>query len=162
MLDHTFELHACELDEFTDKAILYSEQAKKAGINIKVVNHPADGYWDTVWLKEPWTMCYWNGRLTVDWMLSTAYSGDAKWNDSHFKHARFDKLLVEARAELDNKKRQEMYYECQAILRDEGGVVVPFFADWVNGASDKCGYENVAGDWNPDGAKAAERWWFKA
>ena len=68
---------------------------------------------------------------------------------------------LEARAELDNNKRKEMYYECQAILRDEGGVVVPFFADWVNAASDKCGYENVAGDWKPDGAKAAERWWFK-
>ena len=40
--------------------------------------------------------------------------------------------------------------------------IITFFADWVNGASDKCGYENVAGDWNPDGAKAAERWWFKS
>jgi len=25
--------------------------------------------------------------------------------------------------------------------------------------NDKCRYVNVAGDWNPDGAKAAERWW---
>ena len=162
MQNHTFKLHACELNQFTDKAILYSEQAKKAGIRIEVVNHPADGYWDTVWLKEPWVMCYWNGRLTVDWMFATAYSGDAKWNDTHFKHARFDKLLVEARAELDSNKRREMYYECQKIVRDEGGAVVPFFQDWVNGASDNCGYENVAGDWNPDGARAAERWWFKA
>ena len=162
MLGHTFELHATALGNFTDTAVLYSEQAKKAGVKIKVINHPADGYWDSVWLKEPWCMCYWNGRLTVDWMLATAYSGDAKWNDTHFKHKHFDELLLSARAELDDNKRRDMYYECQAILHNEGGVVVPFFADWVNAASDKMGYENVAGDWNPDGAKAAERWWFKA
>ncbi len=162
MLDYTFKLHASSLGNFTDTAILYSEQAKKAGIKIQVVNHPEDGYWDVVWLKEPWSMCYWNGRATVDWMLSTAYSGDAKWNDTHFRNKRFDELLVAARAELDNNKRREMYYECQEILYNEGGVVVPFFADWVNAASDKMGYENVAGNWNPDGARAAERWWFKS
>ena len=52
-------------------------------------------------------MCYWNGRTTIDWMFSTAYSGDAKWNDAHWKNERFDKLLKEARVELDEKKRAE-------------------------------------------------------
>ena len=32
----------------------------------------------------------------------------------------------------------------------------------LRAASDKMGYENVAGNWNPDGARAAERWWFKS
>jgi peptide/nickel transport system substrate-binding protein len=157
---HTFKLFATDLGGFLDQAILFKEHAAKAGINIDVVKKPADAYWEAVWLKEPWVMCYWNGRTTVDWMFSTAYSGDAKWNDSHFKHERFDKLLKEARAELDEKKRAEMYFETQKICRDEGGTIVHMFEDWVIAASKKCQYVNVAGNWNPDGAKAAERWWF--
>ena len=46
-------------------------------------------------------------------------TSDAPWNNSHFHHARFDKLLKEARAERDQKKRAEMYFECQQIVRDE-------------------------------------------
>ena len=157
---HTFKLFATDLGNFLDQAILYKESAAKAGINIDVIKKPADGYWEVVWLKEPWVMCYWNGRTTVDWMFSTAYSGDAKWNDTHWKNARFDKLLKEARAELDEKKRAEIYFETQKICRDEGGAVVHTFADWVIAVSKKVGYKNVAGNWNPDGAKAAERWWF--
>jgi len=161
MQDHTFKLHAAELGNFLDTAVLVKEHAKKAGIKIDVITNPSDGYWEAVWLKKPWCMCYWNGRATVDWMLSTAWSGDAKWNDTHFHHKRFDELVVAARAELDEEKRRAMYYECQEIMHNEGGAVVPFFADWVNAASDKMGYENVAGNWNIDGARAAERWWFK-
>jgi peptide/nickel transport system substrate-binding protein len=160
MEGHTFKLYATDLGEFLDQAVLYKEQAAKAGINIDVIKKPADGYWEVVWLKEPWVMCYWNGRTTVDWMFSTSYSGEAKWNDTHWKHARFDKLLLEARAELDENKRAEIYFETQKICRDEGGNIVHMFADWVLGASKKCQYVNVAGNWSPDGAKAAERWWF--
>jgi peptide/nickel transport system substrate-binding protein len=158
--NHTFKLFATDLGGFLDQAVVYQEFAAKAGVKIEVIKKPADGYWEVVWLKEPWVMCYWNGRNTVDWMFSTAYSGDAKWNDTHWKNERFDKLLKEARAELDEKKRAEMYFETQKICSDEGGAIVHTFEDWVIAASDKCKYVNVAGDWNPDGARAAERWWF--
>jgi peptide/nickel transport system substrate-binding protein len=158
--NHTFKLFATDLGGFLDQAVIYKEFAAKAGVKIDVIKKPADGYWEAVWLKEPWVMCYWNGRTTVDWMFSTAYSGDAKWNDAHWKNERFDKLLKEARAELDEKKRAEMYFETQKICRDEGGTIVHTFEDWVIAASKKCQYVNVAGNWNPDGAKAAERWWF--
>jgi peptide/nickel transport system substrate-binding protein len=53
-----------------------------------------------------------------------------------------------------------MYFETQKICRDEGGTIVHMFEDWVIAASKKCRYVNVAGNFNPDGAKAAERWWF--
>ncbi len=36
-----------------------------------------------------------------------------------------------ARSELDDDKRRAMYYEMQAILRDDGGVVIPMFASYV-------------------------------
>lgn len=155
------QLHAAEIGNFLDIATLYKEQAAKTGINIELVRQPTDGYWNNVWLKEPWTCCYWNGRATVDWMLSTAYTGDAKWNDSHLKNDRLDALMIEARAELDEKKRGDMYYDCQKIIRDEGGTVVPYFKDNVEAISKKIRFkEEPAGNWEADGCKNHERWWF--
>ncbi len=95
-------------------------------------------------------------------MFSTTYAAGAAWNDSHWKHARFNDLLKEARAELDEKKRRDMYVEMQRIMRDEGGVVIPMFASNVEAATSKLKSGNVAGNWEMDGMKVAERWWFES
>jgi peptide/nickel transport system substrate-binding protein len=113
-------------------------------------------------MKKRWVMCFWTGRATADWMFSTAYAADANWNDTFWKHARFNKLLKEARAELDEKKRHELYVECQKIVRDEGGVVIPMFANHIEAANDKIRFEHPAGNWELDGNRAAERWWFES
>ena len=84
-----------------DAGQLFSESAKAAGITINVVREPNDGYWSNVWNKKPFCACYWSGRPTVDWMFSTAYASGVPWNDTKFEHARFNELLIAARAELD-------------------------------------------------------------
>ena len=145
----------------TDAAVLYKEQAAAAGINIEVVREPTDGYWANVWLQKPWCMCYWSGRATEDWMFATAYSEGAEWNDTYWKHERFNQLLKQARGELDNNRRGEMYAECQQIVRDEGGVVIPLFANFIAVVDEKLGTpEKIAGNWAMDGDKNHERWWF--
>jgi len=145
-----------------DAAVLYKEHAAKAGIEIEVVREPNDGYWSNVWMNKPWTAVYWSGRVTEDWMFTTAYAADANWNDTFWKHERFNELLKAARAELDSAKRREMYYEMQRIVRDEGGVVVPMFANYVYALADKVQHGTLAGNWNLDGMKFAERWWFES
>jgi peptide/nickel transport system substrate-binding protein len=164
MSDYTFSLHAADAAwpgaDAAAAAMLYREHAAKAGIKIEVIIEPDDGYWDKVWMKKPWVMCYWSGRATADWMLSTAYAADSSWNDSFWKHERFNKLLKEARAELDDAKRYELYVECQKILNLEGGVIIPMFANIVEAASKRLNINNPAGNWEMDGHRAAERWWF--
>jgi peptide/nickel transport system substrate-binding protein len=157
---HTFELHASSVGDFMDVALLFKEHAAKAGIDIKLVKHPEDGYWSSVWLKKPFTMCYWAPRPTCDMIFSTAYSGDAPWNDTHFANERFDQLVRAARAELDDARRLEMYTECQRILNERGGTVVPFFKDYVEAGSDKLGHGKVSGALECDGQRMSERWWF--
>jgi len=160
--DYVFKLHTADaaFGGAIDAAVLYKESAAKAGIKIEVVREPNDGYWSNVWMKKPWGTCFWSGRPTADWMFSTAYAADAKWNDTFWKHDRFNKLLKEARAVLDKEKRREMYVEMQKIVRDEGGVVVPMYADYMAAASKEVQFENPAGNWPLDGHKNAERWWF--
>lgn len=159
---HKFKLHVADaaFPGAVDSGVLYQEHAAKAGIDIQVVRVPDDGYWKEVWKKVDWCACYWTSRPTEDWMFSMAYAADAKQNDTMWKHPKFNQLLVDARAELDETKRREMYVEMQSIVRDEGGVVIPMFANNVEAVSQKIRHENLAGNWELDGERCSERWWF--
>ena len=158
----TFRLHAADaaFGGAVDAAVLYKENAAKAGINIEVVREPNDGYWSNVWMKKPWCAVVWGGRPTEDWMFSTAYAEDAHWNDTFWKNKRFNELLIAARAELDEKKRRAMYVDMQRIVRDDGGVVVPMFASDLSAATDKIKHGPLAVNWELDGFRCSERWWF--
>lgn len=145
-----------------DVAILYKEQASKADIDINVIREPNDGYWSNVWLKKPWCMAYWGGKPTEDWAFSPPYAAKSPYNETHWSDERFNSLLMAARAELDEKKRAEMYGEMQLRLRDEGGSVIPIFANYVQGLSSDIGHGKVGANWDMDGLRAAERWWFKS
>ena len=155
-------LHAADI--YTgglDAAVLYKEHASKAGINIDLKRVSTDGYWSEIWNVKPFCVSYWSGRATEDLMLTLAYSSESSWNETHWKHDRFDKLLVEARAELDYAKRREMYVEMQTILHDQGGFVCPVFANWVFATTEKVQVpDKLAGNWILDGDKNTERWWF--
>jgi peptide/nickel transport system substrate-binding protein len=144
-----------------DAAVLYKEHAAPCGIDINVVREPNDGYWSNVWMKKPFSMAYWGGRPTADWMFSTAYSRDTNWNDSFWINERFNQLLLEARAELDESLRAEMYHEMQQLVRDDGGMLIWAFANYVMGLSERIQHEGrIAGNWELDGGRAIERWWL--
>lgn len=142
-----------------DAASLYREHAAKAGIDITVVREPNDGYWSEVWATKPWFASSWEGRPTSDWMFTLTYAADAAWNETHWKNERFNTLLVEARGELDLDKRREMYAEMQRILSDDGGVVIPVFAAFLDAQSTGVSHGSVASNFGMDGYRAIERWW---
>ncbi|WP_108813360.1 ABC transporter substrate-binding protein [Loktanella sp. Alg231-35] len=145
-----------------DAAQLFQASASAGGININVVQEPSDGYWSNVWLKKPFCACYWSGRATEDWMFSTAYEAGVPWNDSQWDEtdsARFQELLLTARAELDSDKRRDQYTEMQQILRDDGGVLVPMFANYVQAVNNRISSPDTVGNlWQMDNARMAERW----
>ncbi|MGB4316102.1 MAG: ABC transporter substrate-binding protein [Planktomarina temperata] len=144
-----------------DASQLYQASAKSAGININVVQEPADGYWSNVWLKKGWCACYWSGRATEDWMFSTAYESGVPWNDTHWENARFQELLLTARAELDSNKRRAQYAEMQMLLSQEGGTIIPMFANTVDAASTKLAHgPDIGNIWQMDSSRLTERWWF--
>jgi len=93
-------------------------------------------------------------------MFSASYSASAAWNDTHWKNAQFNELLVPARAELDEVKRREMYAEMQCILRDEGGAIMPMFANAVDARTGTVNHGKVSGITPFDGRRIIERWWL--
>lgn len=148
----------------TDAAVLYREHAARAGIKIDVVKTPEDGYWDNVWDKKPFCATRWSGRINEDAMLSLAYTDEGMkvgWNETHMNDPRLNALVQEARGEFDEKRRRELYGECQRIIHTDGGANVFAFADFVDGLSTQIGHEAVlSGEWDMDGGRASERWWF--
>lgn len=144
-----------------DLAVIYKESAEAAGIEVDLVREPDDGYWSNVWMKKPFSVSTWSARPTPDVMFTIAYKGGADWNESFWSHEKFDALLAEAKGELDQAKRAEMYAEMQMIMRDEGSAIIPFFRNRVSARSDKIAHSGELSGSSPlDGSRAAERWWF--
>ena len=145
-----------------EAAQLFQASANAAGIPLQVKLEPDDGYWSNVWNVSPFCASYWGGRPVQDQMYSTAYLSTAEWNDTAFKDARFDEVMIAARGELDQAKRKGMYSEMATILRDTGGLICPMFNDWVEGR------RNEVGGWiaNPAGTlmngKAMSMCWLNA
>jgi len=156
------QLHVAEIfPGATVMAQLFQESVKKIGVDIKLINVPTDGFWSEIWLKKPLLVDFWAGRATADWMFTVGYAADSAWNTAKWKNDRFNELLLKARAETDQKKRSEMYFEMQSIVRDDGGTIVPLFSNVVVGVSDKVGTpDRLAGNFVLDGLKNHERWWY--
>ncbi len=53
-----------------------------------------------------------------------------------------------------------MYAEMQRILRDEGGAIVPMFANAIDARTDKVNHGKVSGITPFDGRRIIERWWL--
>ncbi len=147
-----------------DAAQLIAASAAEAGIEIEVVREPSDGYWSNVWNKKPWSFSYWSGRPTEDWMFASAYTNDTEWNETAWRTGeaadRFNAIVVEARAELDDAKRRTLYAEAQTLVHDDGGAIVPMFANHIMGVAKTVAQGEIAANWEMDGAKAPERWWL--
>jgi peptide/nickel transport system substrate-binding protein len=157
-------LHAADVafNGAVDAVVLYQQSAAKAGINIVPKRMPNDGYWKNVWKKKGWTACYWTARPTPDWTFSMIYAAGAPNNDTHWKHKRFNELLLMGRVETDEQKRKEIYGEMQEQIRDEGGAVIPMFAYFLDAIGDKVGYSKIGNDWEADDFRIHERMWFKS
>lgn len=144
-----------------DAAVLYSDKAAAAGINITVDQVPNDGFAENVWMKKPFVASYWSGRVIEDQMFTMTYARGAPWNETYWSNDRFEELLPLARAELDQDKRREMYHEMQRLVSFEGATVIPMYNDYVNGLSEKIATPDVIGNQgNFDSYRCAERWWF--
>jgi peptide/nickel transport system substrate-binding protein len=159
----TVDLHASDAAFLgaVDASVLFSASAEAAGITINVRREPADGYWSNVWMNKPFSAAFWQGRPTEDWMFSAVYRSDASWNDTHWRNPDFDRLLMEARVELDEARRAEMYAEMQRMVSEDGGVIIPMYANFVWARNARVAHaDSVASNWSLDGWRSVERWWF--
>jgi peptide/nickel transport system substrate-binding protein len=144
----------------TDSAVLYQEALKKAGIDLAVKRVSGDGYWSNVWLKVPFCAVYWGGRPTTDNQLSQTFLSTANWNDTNWKRPEFDKIIIAARAELDEGKRTQLYSDAQRMISEDGGMVCFAIGDYLDGYSKKVMGTAPHPHYDMCDQRIAEKGWF--
>jgi peptide/nickel transport system substrate-binding protein len=143
-----------------DCAVLYQESLKKAGIELSVKKVSADGYWDNIWLKQPFCAVYWGRRPTADQVFTQVYGSASDWNDSNWRMPEFDKIVAEARIELDETKRKELYGTCQEMIAEDGGMVCFAITDYLDGYSTKLQGAEPHARYDMNDNRIAEKGWF--
>ncbi len=144
----------------TDSGVLFQEAFKQTGGNITLKRVSGDGYWDNVWLKAPFCAVYWGNRPTADLQLSQTFLKGQAWNDTHYDNPKFDKLVMDARVELDETKRKAMYAECQHMLSEEAGMVCFAIGDQMDGGSTKLRGLSPHARYDMNDQRLAEKGWF--
>jgi peptide/nickel transport system substrate-binding protein len=156
----TLEVSEGAFSGATDCAVLYQEAMKKAGITLNVKRMSGDGYWDNVWLKDPFCAVYWGGRPSADNQLAQTFLSTANWNDTHWKRPEFDKVLFQARAELDEAKRGQLYADAQKMIWEDGGMVCFAIGDYLDGYSKKIKGTAPHPHYDMCDQRIAEKGWF--
>ena len=73
----------------------------------------------------------------IDVLLTQFFKSDAPWNESRYKSAKFDELLLASRAETDLAKRKQMYADMQLMIHNDAGLGIPMFLASIDGHSTK-------------------------
>jgi peptide/nickel transport system substrate-binding protein len=115
----------------------YAQMAACGNININLIKHPSDTYWDVVWLKEPFLTSSWGFRPPGE-AFGIAYISDAKYPETRFYNTEFDAYVKEASGTVDKTERENLYKKAQELLSEDGGVVVPGFLATVAAMGGQC------------------------
>jgi len=145
-----------------DMVALTQASAGKAGIRIELKKEPAEGFWDNVWLKEPFVESYWGGAPAATQILSATFAAGASLNETHWNNEKFEKLLADAKSETDEAKRKTYIWEMQAMLRDDGGAVIPVFRDWIDAHRDNVGGHTPHGGLDMDNGYILDKAFLKS
>jgi peptide/nickel transport system substrate-binding protein len=144
----------------TDSGQVFQESLSKAGIKLDLKRVSGDGYWDNVWLKQPFCAVYWGNRPTIDNQLTSTFKANTAWNDTHFNNPEFEKLLVAARVELDQVKRAQMYARCQELISQNAGMVCFAVQDYIDAHTTKLQGLTISGRYDLADDRIAEKGWF--
>jgi peptide/nickel transport system substrate-binding protein len=120
-----------------EAGLILQAHAKTCGIDVQIKRVAADGYFQDTWMKVPFCVSGWNARPTADLMLTLGYQSHAPWNETHWRNEKFDQLLADGRVELDDAKRKEIYRAAELLLHNEGGVIVPFFNNYIDATASR-------------------------
>lgn len=142
-----------------DMATVLAEHCDKAGIPVEVRREPADGYWENIVGKTPFHISARAERPNADAILSVALLSSSSNNEVAWKNEEFDAAVIAARAEPDLEKRLALYARIQEIVSEEGPMIVPYFANTLEGTSTELdGYQPSSAQMS--GYRAIEEVWF--
>ena len=120
-----------------EAAQVFAEQAKGAGVNVKVRKVDTGTFYDPdKYLKWPFAQDFWASRV----YLAQVAQGDlpnSPFNETHWGKGKFESLINEARGTVDEAKRKDILHQAQQMQYDQGGYIIPYFSNIIDAYSSK-------------------------
>lgn len=114
-----------------DAAVVLQEMLKAAGITMQIDKVPAGTFYAEKYMQTPFFISWWPILPEPDGVLSLGYSAQAFFNESGWTDPDLDALIEAGRGEQDMEQRQQIYAEAQQIISEQGGVIIPYFAPYL-------------------------------
>jgi peptide/nickel transport system substrate-binding protein len=119
-------------------ATLFVGQAKKAGVDVKVVKK--NPFYGDDYLSYPFAQDFWNTRNYLPQAAVGVLKGGT-YNETHWdkseSYAKYAGLIASAQREIDEAKRNSLLQDAQKIEYDEGGYIIWGFRTQVDAVSQK-------------------------
>lgn len=136
-------LYAPNAFEYPDLASTLQQMWAETGcINVNIEIREEGYYYDTTnpdnYFDVQLGITGWGARPTPQVLLSEAYieSGIATgFNESRFVDPEIEALVVQARETPDENARRDIYAQISAIFRENGPIIIPYFAPLFGGTS---------------------------
>lgn len=109
-----------------DTCVALKEQCSLANIRIKIKVLPVAQFWE-IWDKADFSATFWAHRPLGVMVYNLGYRTGAKWNETEFSNAEFDRKLDQANATIDPIERSKVMKDLQLILQDNAIMVQPYW-----------------------------------
>jgi peptide/nickel transport system substrate-binding protein len=125
-----------------EAAQVIAEQAKGAGVTIKVRKVDTGTFYGDNYLSWTFAQDFWATRTYLS-QVAQGSLPDSPYNETHWKDPEFLELIAQARAELDDAKRTELLKAAQKIEWERGGLIVWSFGNQIDA------YNTTVGGFEP-------------
>lgn len=129
--DYNFELISVDENWHKNTCDAVAAQIRDAGFKVKRTVLPGSTFWND-WTKYPFSATNWNMRPLGIQVIALAYRTGTSWNETAYSNPDLDKLIDQALAISDSKKRQGVMKDIETIIQESGIVIQPYWRKLFN------------------------------
>jgi peptide/nickel transport system substrate-binding protein len=119
-----------------EAAQVFAEQAKGAGVNVKVRKVDTGTFYGDNYLKWPFAQDFWASRVYLA-QVAQGDLPDSPFNETHWGKGKFQDLITQARGTVDEAKRKEILHQAQQMQYEQGGYIIPYFSNIIDAYTSK-------------------------
>ncbi|MBV8710563.1 MAG: ABC transporter substrate-binding protein [Solirubrobacterales bacterium] len=117
-------------------AQVFAQQASAAGVKVAIRQVDTTTFYGPNYLGWTFAQDFWATRQYLP-QVAQGSLPSSPFNETHWADPTFIKLIQQARAQLDESKRNEILLHAQTIEYERGGYIIPYFSDQVDAYSTK-------------------------
>jgi peptide/nickel transport system substrate-binding protein len=117
-------------------AEVFAQQATGAGVTVKLQKLDTGTFYGPNYLKWTFAQDFWATREYLP-QVAQGSLPTSPFNETHWADPTFIKLIGQARAELDESKRNQILQQAETIEYNTGGYIIPYFSNQIDAYSAK-------------------------